>query len=75
MAPGEIVLSLNGLVDLDAARVPAAGGLELIVIRTADGEHRLFTNRCTHRGRELDYDRRNGRLACCSGKSSFTLEG
>ena len=37
--------------------------------------YRAFADRCTHNGKELDYDHERQEIRCVSRKSRFDLEG
>lgn len=63
---GAVRLALDGGKD--------TGGM-LVLVHMEDETYRAFADRCTHRGKELDYVHEGQRLQCRSRKSHFDLEG
>ncbi len=48
----------------------------MCIVRSGDDRFDAFINRCTHRGKELEYRHDERRLRCVSfGHSEFDLEG
>jgi nitrite reductase/ring-hydroxylating ferredoxin subunit len=50
-------------------------GVKIVVVHLEPGTYRAFADRCTHRGKELDYLPEGRKLQCRSGKAQFDLEG
>ncbi len=87
--PPEASRDSDGKLLIDLARVPAlavvggsakwgpAGGdKKMCIVRSGDDRFDAFINRCTHRGKELEYRHDERRLRCVSfGHSEFDLEG
>jgi len=50
--------------------------LKLIVVQCNDGKFKVFSDCCTHGGRELNYLHEEGKLQCSSfGRSEFSMKG
>jgi nitrite reductase/ring-hydroxylating ferredoxin subunit len=49
--------------------------VKMLVVRSEGETYRAYANRCTHRGRELDYLHEGRRLQCRSRKAHFDLDG
>ena len=50
--------------------------LKLIVVHHEEGHFRVFSDCCTHGGRELNYLHEEGKLQCSSfGRSEFSMKG
>lgn len=49
--------------------------LKVIVVHSEDETYQAFADRCTHRGKELNYLHVDKKLQCLSGKAQFDLEG
>jgi nitrite reductase/ring-hydroxylating ferredoxin subunit len=63
---GAVRLTLDGGQDTE---------VKIVVVHSDDEVYRAFANRCTHRGKELDYLPECNMLRCRSGKAQFDLEG
>ena len=57
--------------------LPGVGGteLKLIVIHPGDEEYLAFADRCSHKGKELNYLHGEGKLACSGLRSLYDLAG
>ncbi len=53
----------------------AGSELKLIVIHTPDESYLAFRDKCTHKGKELNYLPADGILGCSGLSSQFDLEG
>jgi len=62
-----------------AVRFTLDGGedaeVKIVVVHSEDEAYQAFADRCTHRGKELDYLSEDKKLQCRSGKAQFDLEG
>lgn len=88
-APPEAARLVEGKLVVDFARVPAlaavGGAVKLatpdgknmvFIVRSGDTQFAAFVNRCTHGGRELEYQHEQRKLRCVSfGHSLFDLQG
>jgi nitrite reductase/ring-hydroxylating ferredoxin subunit len=63
---GAVKLTMEGAKD---------GEQKLVVVRPGEDDYRAFADACTHNGKELDYARGEGLLACCGRSSRFDLSG
>jgi nitrite reductase/ring-hydroxylating ferredoxin subunit len=59
-----------------ARLLPAGSDRKVCIVRSGDNQFKAFINRCTHRGKELEYRHDEKKLRCVSfGHSEFDLEG
>lgn len=80
---GNLILSLSEIPNLQpvggAVRVPLEipdpPAKHVIVAHISADEYLVFLNKCTHKGRELDYHHDNAEIECCTGHSRFDLQG
>ncbi|MGD2177306.1 MAG: Rieske 2Fe-2S domain-containing protein [Anaerolineae bacterium] len=49
--------------------------LQVIVVHSTDVDYRAFADRCTHKGKELNYLHQEKKLACSGLRSQFDLQG
>jgi nitrite reductase/ring-hydroxylating ferredoxin subunit len=78
-----VIVSLTAANQLNpvggAARFTLDGGedagVKIVVVHSEDETYQAFADRCTHRGKTLDYLHEGKRLQCRSGKAQFDLEG
>jgi Rieske Fe-S protein len=78
-----IIVSLTAVEELHvvggAVRLALGDGhgseVKVLVVHSGENEYLAFSNRCTHRGKELNYLKERRKLECISGKSQFDLEG
>jgi nitrite reductase/ring-hydroxylating ferredoxin subunit len=79
----QVVVSLAAADQLKpvggAVRLVLAGSddaaLKIVVVHAEDETYCSFADRCTHRGKELDYLHEDRMLQCRSGKAQFDLDG
>ncbi len=81
---GRVVLDLEKTPDLRSAggsvklefNHPDMGALtKIILVHPQNTSYLAFSNVCTHRGKELEYDHPHKQLECVSGHSKFDLNG
>ena len=68
------LLGVGGAVKLT---LEGADGSEqkVIIVRPSETNYLAFANACTHNGKELEFQPREGLLACCGRSSRFDLVG
>lgn len=80
---------LNGRISVDISEIKPLGSVggaakvvhpkldgEILVIRAAERRYVALSNRCTHRGGEVSYDKKRERLVCGNyGHSVFRISG
>lgn len=79
----QLIVSLTAADQLNpvggAARFTLDGSedaeVKIAVVHSEDETYQAFANRCTHRGKELDYLNEDEKLQCRSGKAQFDLDG
>jgi nitrite reductase/ring-hydroxylating ferredoxin subunit len=74
-----IIISLAAVDELRAVEGAVRlalgdNGLKILVVHLEGDVYRAFANRCTHRGKELNYLPEK-KLQCLSRKAQFDLEG
>ncbi|NIM91489.1 MAG: Rieske 2Fe-2S domain-containing protein [Candidatus Aminicenantes bacterium] len=62
---------VGGAVTIDDHDLPNS----LIIARADENEYVVASNRCTHRGKPLNYDHEALLFRCAGGKSEFALDG
>jgi nitrite reductase/ring-hydroxylating ferredoxin subunit len=80
---GNLILSLSEIEKLQpvggAVRVPLEisdpPAKQVIVAHISADEYLAFLNKCTHKGRGLDYHHSSAQIECCTGHSRFDLQG
>jgi nitrite reductase/ring-hydroxylating ferredoxin subunit len=78
-----VILSLTAVDELQAVggAVRLALGddedseVKILLVHPEDDVYRAFANRCTHRGKELNYLHEEKELRCRSRKARFDVEG
>jgi len=75
-----VIISLAAVAELRAVEGAVRlalddEGLKILVVHLEDDVYRAFTNRCTHRGKELNYLPERKTLQCLSRKAQFDREG
>jgi Rieske Fe-S protein len=81
---GQVVLDLKktsdltiigGSVKLEFNHPDVGTPTKIVLVHPENTSYLAFSNSCTHKGRELEYDHEAKKLHCMSGHSEFDLSG
>ncbi len=67
--------SIGGAVKLEFDHPGDGTPAKIILIHADEANYLAFANRCTHNGKELDYDHSAKKLKCVSRHSEFDMNG